>query len=316
MLKKLGITFAALAVLIGGVVWFINGRDVQQSNKNEKFSVVTTNSILQDMVEQVGGDDVDVYSMVPRGTDPHEYEPKPEDIRATTGADVIFHNGLNLETGGNGWFTKLMETANKRDGEEVFSASEHVEPMHLTSEGKENEEDPHAWLDIQNGIKYVEQITSVLKKKDAKNADAYQERADKYIAELNKLDTEAKAKFNDVPEAQRVLVTSEGAFKYFSKAYGITPVFIWEINTESQGTPEQMKQVLSKIDDSEVKSLFVESSVSPKSMEKVVKETGLPIYSTVFTDSLAKEGENGDTYYAMMKWNIDHMHDGMMGKTK
>jgi iron/zinc/copper transport system substrate-binding protein len=316
MLKKLGITFAALAVLVGGVVWFINGRDVQQSNKNEKFSVVTTNSILQDMVEQVGGDDVDVYSMVPRGTDPHEYEPKPEDIRATTGADVIFHNGLNLETGGNGWFTKLMETANKRDGEEVFSASEHVEPMHLTSEGKENEEDPHAWLDIQNGIKYVEQITSVLKKKDAKNADAYQERADKYIAELNKLDTEAKAKFNDVPEAQRVLVTSEGAFKYFSKAYGITPVFIWEINTESQGTPEQMKQVLSKIDDSEVKSLFVESSVSPKSMEKVVKETGLPIYSTVFTDSLAKEGENGDTYYAMMKWNIDHMHDGMMGKTK
>lgn len=316
MLKKLGITFAALAVLIGGVVWFINGRDVQQSSKNEKFSVVTTNSILQDMVEQVGGDDVDVYSMVPRGTDPHEYEPKPEDIRATTGADVIFHNGLNLETGGNGWFTKLMETANKRDGEEVFSASEHVEPMHLTSEGKENEEDPHAWLDMQNGIKYVEQITSVLKKKDAKNADAYQERADKYIAELNKLDAEAKAKFNDVPEGQRVLVTSEGAFKYFSKAYGITPVFIWEINTESQGTPEQMKQVLSKIEGSDVKSLFVESSVSPKSMEKVVKETGLPIYSTVFTDSLAKEGENGDTYYAMMKWNIDHMHDGMMGKTK
>lgn len=316
MLKKLGITFAALAVLIGGVVWFINGRDVQQSGKNEKFSVVTTNSILQDMVEQVGGDDVDVYSMVPRGTDPHEYEPKPEDIRATTGADVIFHNGLNLETGGNGWFTKLMETANKRDGEEVFSASEHVEPMHLTSEGKENEEDPHAWLDMQNGIKYVEQITSVLKKKDAKNADAYQERADKYIAELNKLDAEAKAKFNDVPEGQRVLVTSEGAFKYFSKAYGITPVFIWEINTESQGTPEQMKQVLSKIEGSDVKSLFVESSVSPKSMEKVVKETGLPIYSTVFTDSLAKEGENGDTYYAMMKWNIDHMHDGMMGKTK
>lgn len=316
MLKKLGITFVALAVLIGGVVWFINGRDVQQSGKNEKFSVVTTNSILQDMVEQVGGDDVDVYSMVPRGTDPHEYEPKPEDIRATTGADVIFHNGLNLETGGNGWFTKLMETANKRDGEEVFSASEHVEPMHLTSEGKENEEDPHAWLDMQNGIKYVEQITSVLKKKDAKNADAYQERADKYIAELNKLDAEAKAKFNDVPEGQRVLVTSEGAFKYFSKAYGITPVFIWEINTESQGTPEQMKQVLSKIEGSDVKSLFVESSVSPKSMEKVVKETGLPIYSTVFTDSLAKEGENGDTYYAMMKWNIDHMHDGMMGKTK
>ncbi|MCW0953810.1 zinc ABC transporter substrate-binding protein [Weissella ceti] len=316
MLKKLGITLAALLVVIGGVVWFVNGRGDQQSTNGGKFSVVTTNSILQDMVEKVGGDDVKVYSMVPRGTDPHEYDPTPEDIRQATEASVVFHNGLNLETGGNGWFTKLMEQSNKRDGEEVFSASENVKAMYLTSKGQENEEDPHAWLDIQNGIKYVQHITDVLKKKDAKHADAYQERSDKYVAELKKLDAEAKSKFNDIPEDQRVLVTSEGAFKYFSKAYGISPVFIWEINTESQGTPEQMKIVLKKIADTNVKSLFVESSVSPKSMEKVGKETGLSIYSTVFTDSLAKEGKTGDTYYDMMKWNIDHMHDGMMGKAK
>lgn len=315
MFKKLLVTFAALAVVVGGVFWFVNGRDAQTSKSNDKLKVVTTNSILEDMVEQVGGDDVEVYSIVSRGTDPHEYDPTTKDIQATTDADVIFHNGLNLETGGSGWFTKLTKTANKKDNEQVFAASQHVKPLHLTT--NKDEEDPHAWLDLQNGIKYVEEITEVLKDKSSDAAaKRIQQRADQYIDELDALDTEAKSKFKDVPENQRLLVTSEGAFKYFSKAYGITPAYIWEINTESQGTPEQMKQVLAKVDKSDVKSLFVESSVSPKSMEKVSKETGLPIYSKIYTDSLAKKGTDGDTYYDMVKWNIDHIHAGMKGDKK
>ncbi|MBM7616736.1 iron/zinc/copper transport system substrate-binding protein [Weissella uvarum] len=312
-MKKLVLVCVALAVVVGGVFWFVNGRSAQTSKHEGQLKVVTTNSILEDMVEQVGGDDVKVYSIVKRGTDPHEYDPTTKDIRETTDADVIFHNGLNLETGGSGWFKKLIKTANKQNDEEVFAASKHVKPLHLTT--NKNEEDPHAWLDAQNGIKYVEMITEVLKdKSNDKAAKRIQARADKYIDKLETLDQEAKSKFNDVPEKQRLLVTSEGAFKYFSKAYGITPAYIWEINTESQGTPEQMRAVLSKIHRSDVKSLFVESSVSPKSMEKVSKETNLPIYSKIYTDSLAPKGKDGDTYYDMMKWNIDHIHAGMKGE--
>lgn len=314
MLKKLSFVVITLLVVGGGIFFFVNGRGEQKSTTSEKLRVVTTNSILEDMVEQVGGKHVQVYSIVKRGTDPHEYDPTTDDIAAATEADVLFHNGLNLETGGSGWFSKLTKTANKRDDKEVFAVSKHVKPMYLTESGKENETDPHAWLDLNNGIKYVNMISGVLQDKDPKHAKAYQKRTDAYVEKLAKLHKEAQSKFADIPEKQRLLVTSEGAFKYFSKAYGITPAFIWEINTEAQGTPEQMKQVLAKIDQSDVKSLFVESSVSPKSMKQVSKETKLPIYSKIYTDSLAKKGTQGDTYYDMVKWNIDKIHDGMLAK--
>ena len=241
MLKKLSIVIITLLVVGGGIFFFVNGRGEQKSTTSEKLRVVTTNSILEDMVEQIGGKHVQVYSIVKRGTDPHEYDPTTDDIAAATEADVLFHNGLNLETGGSGWFSKLTKTANKRDDKEVFAASKHVKPMYLTESGKENETDPHAWLDLNNGIKYVNMISGVLQDKDSKHAKAYQKRTDAYVEKLAKLHKEAQSKFADIPEKQRLLVTSEGAFKYFSKAYGITPAFIWEINTEAQGTPEQMK---------------------------------------------------------------------------
>ncbi|TLQ13406.1 metal ABC transporter solute-binding protein, Zn/Mn family [Lactococcus raffinolactis] len=310
-MKKLILTVIPLALLLGGVLYFVNHHKSADQQSSNQLRVVTTNSILEDMVHQVAGDKVALHSIVARGVDPHEYEPKPTDISETTQADVIFHNGLNLETGGSGWFSKLIKTAHKKDREQVFEASDAVTPLYLTT--NQSEQDPHAWLDLGNGIRYVETITAVLKAKDPKHANYYQERSDTYLAKLKKLDAAAKEKFLDIPEKQRLLVTSEGAFKYFSKAYHVIPAYIWEINTESQGTPEQMAEVLSKIKASEVKGLFVETSVSPKSMEQVSKETGLPIQSKIFTDSLAKKGQMGDTYYDMMKWNLDKIYQGLSG---
>ncbi len=311
MIKKLILTVIPLALLLGGVLYFVNHHKSADQQSSNQLRVVTTNSILEDMVRQVAGDKVALHSIVARGVDPHEYEPKPTDISETTQADVIFHNGLNLETGGSGWFSKLIKTAHKKDREQVFEASDAVTPLYLTT--NQSEQDPHAWLDLGNGIRYVETITAVLKAKDPKHANYYQERSDTYLAKLKKLDAAAKEKFLDIPEKQRLLVTSEGAFKYFSKAYHVIPAYIWEINTESQGTPDQMAEVLSKIKASEVKGLFVETSVSPKSMEQVSKETGLPIQSKIFTDSLAKKGQMGDTYYDMMKWNLDKIYQGLSG---
>ncbi|CAK1248071.1 ABC-type Zn uptake system ZnuABC [Fructobacillus cardui] len=311
MIKRLTIIGLAALALLAGVFYFVNESQTGKTSRSGKLQVVATNSIIGNMVEEVAGNKVKLHTIVPRGTDPHEYEPRPQDVKATQEADVLFHNGLNLENGGSGWFKKMYQNAGKKANEQVFAVSDGVAAKHLTDAGKENEMDPHAWLDIQNGIKYVQNIEKVLIEKDPKNKSTYQKNAAAYIEKLTKLDQSAKTKFNNILADKKLLVTSEGAFKYFSAAYGITPAFIWEINTESQGTPEQMKTVLEKIRATKVPVLFVESSVSPKSMDKVSKETGLPIYAKIYTDSLAKEGKPGDTYYGMMKWNLDKISAGL-----
>lgn len=307
-MKHTKIIFAGIIGLL-----LLAGCGTQNSERSaadgsEKLAVVATNSIIADMVKEVGKDEVSIHSIVPVGTDPHEYEPLPEDIKKASEADVVFYNGLNLETG-NGWFDKLMETAKKKENEDYFAVSKEVEPIHLASNSKQ--EDPHAWLDISNGILYVRQIQAVLSEKDPDNQPEFEKNAEAYIKKLESLDASAKEEFADIPADKKLLVTSEGAFKYFSNAYDLTAAYIWEINTESQGTPEQMKQIVEKVRASEVPSLFVETSVDKRSMERLSKEVDLPIVSELFTDSLAKKGETGDSYYEMMAWNLDKIHEGL-----
>ena len=305
------------SIIAGLMLVFLTGCSTGESSAkktedNDKLKVVATNSIIADMVENVGGEHVDVHSIVSRGTDPHEYEPLPEDISKSTDADVIFYNGLNLETGGNGWFLKLMQTSKKQENEDYFVVSKNVDPMYLTSAGQESEQDPHAWLSLENGIIYVNNIKDVLVKKDKKHKEDYEKNAKEYTEKLASLHNDNKTKFADIPKDKNLLVTSEGAFKYFSKAYGVNAAYIWEINTENQGTPDQMSQIIDKIKQTNVPSLFVEQSVDRRSMETVSRETGIPIYDTIFTDSLAKKGEKGDSYYDMLKWNLDTIHEGLM----
>ena len=280
-------------------------------SSSSKLNVVATNSIIADITKNIAGDKINLHSIVPVGQDPHEYEPLPEDVKKTSKADLIFYNGINLETGGNAWFTKLVENAQKKENKDYYAVSEGVDVIYLEGQSEKGKEDPHAWLNLENGIIYAQNIAKRLIEKDPDNKATYEKNLKAYVEKLTALDKEAKEKFSNIPEEKKMIVTSEGCFKYFSKAYNVPSAYIWEINTEEEGTPDQIKTLVEKLRKTKVPSLFVESSVDDRPMKTVSKDTNIPIYAKIFTDSVAEEGEEGDSYYSMMKYNLDKISEGL-----
>ena len=276
---------------------------------NGKLDVVVTNSILADMTKKIAGDKINLHNIVPIGQDPHEYEPLPEDIAKASDADLIFYNGINLE---NAWFSKMVKNAQKVANQDYFAASDGVEVIYLEGQSVKGKEDPHAWLSLENGIIYAQNIAKQLMVKDPKNKDVYQQNLVAYTQELAALDATAKSSFAAIPADKKLIVTSEGCFKYFSKAYEIPSAYIWEINTEEEGTPQQTRDLVQKLKSGPTPAaLFVESSVDDRPMKTISRETGIPIYAKIFTDSVANEGEDGDSYLAMMKWNLEKIAEGL-----
>lgn len=297
-----------LLIALSVMLLMLTGCQKKTEAPQKTLNIVATYSIIADLTENIVKDKAVVKSMVPVGTDPHMYDPLPVDVENVSKADLVFYNGLNLETG-KGWFNDLLVVTKRSD--KAFALSENVEPLYLSEAGKETEQDPHAWLDIQNAIKYVDVITEKVSEADPENKDFYEANKKEYVQKLNELDQNARKAIDELPVSKRILVTSEGAFKYFSKAYGFQAAYIWEINTDNQGTPEQMARIIEIIKQNDVQALFVETSISPKTMETVSRETGVPIKARIFTDSLGKKGEDGDTYIKMIQWNLDHIIEGL-----
>ena len=308
-MKKIGALLVLFLSVIALVACSTGKKDTATSD--HKLKVVATNSIIADITKNIAGDKIDLHSIVPVGQDPHEYEPLPEDVKKTSQADLIFYNGINLETGGNAWFTKLVENAKKTENKDYFAVSEGVDIIYLEGQNEKGKEDPHAWLNLENGIIYAQNIAKQLIAKDPNNKEFYEKNLKEYTEKLDKLDKEAKEKFNAIDADKKLIVTSEGCFKYFSKAYGVPSAYIWEINTEEEGTPDQSKTLVEKLRQMKVPSLFVESSVDDRPMKTVSKDTNIPIYAQIFTDSIAEEGKEGDSYYNMMKYNLEKIAEGL-----
>jgi len=276
----------------------------------QRIQIVATISIIADMVYHVAGDLVNIYTIIPIGDNPEEHDIMPADMVAVANADLIFFNGWNLEAG-NGWFADLMQSTGMTENINYFRVTQGIAPFFLLTDGMEYEEDPHAWLDLSKGIVYVQNIAQILSEFSPQNADIFAANADNYIADLYALHNEWVGRFDHIPASQRLLVSSEGAFRYFAAAYNLYEAYIWELNAEEEGTPEQMLALIDAINTSQVRSLFSESSIDPQYIKQISAETGIPIFGMLFTDSLSEPGGVAGTYYDMMRFNLETIYAGL-----
>lgn len=295
-------------MMVTGVLWHSGTVSAQ----SDKLQVVATFSIVYDIIREIGGDLVDIHSMVPLGQDPHEYTPLPLDIVKATNADVIFWNGLDMELG-DGWFEGLLEVAGKSlDGDSVFELARGLEPMYV-SDGGEVEMNPHAYLSIPVAILYAENARDALTYIDPAHADYYDRNAAAYLAKLEDLHKQYVEKLGQIPEERRILVTAERAFQYMAAEYGLKEGYVWAIDTDEQGSPQQILNLIRFVKNNNVHAIFLESNVNPRALETVSRETGVPIVGKLYSDELGRPGDVGGTLLGLLKWNLDTIYEGLMG---
>lgn len=284
--------------------------DDQSVAQDEQIQTVATFSILSDIVAEIGGNHVKVHNIVPVGNDPHEYSATPEDTKAISNADAYFYNGLNLEGGENGWAARMVESVGLEE-DRVFETTEGVKPMYLTDEESDQSINPHAFLDPNVGVIMAENVAAGLIDVDPDHAEEYKQNLEDYLQELTEVDKRYQHEIGDLEEDRRVLVTSERAYQYMADSYNLLEGYIWAVDTDDIGTPDQMISAIDFVNEHEPKALFVESNVTPGPMETVSEETGVEIYATIFSDELAPKGEPGDTYLEFLEENLKEISEGL-----
>lgn len=302
----------ALSLLACGQQNKENKKQEEPRAQNEKLHVISSFSIISDMVSEIARDRVVVHNLIPLGTDPHEYEPVPEDIKFASSADIFFYNGLNLEGGEDGWFFKLMNTV-KAPKELIINTGQNIQPMYL--DDAQTEVNPHVFIDPMNGAKMARIIGEKLMELDLANHDYYKRNMEVYVGKIEIQAKKYEEELAELEENERVLVTSERAFQYLSHSYDLKEVYIWAIDTEENGSPAQIKNTIESVKSLQAKALFVESNVDTRPMQTISKETGVPIYEyPLYSDELGRKDKEAATYLDYLKYNLEHIKKGLSGK--
>ena len=268
-----------------------------------KFKVVTTFTVIQDIAQNVAGDAATVESITKPGAEIHEYEPTPKDIVKAQSADLILWNGLNLER----WFERFFQ--NIKDKPAVV-VTEGITPLSIYEGPYKDAPNPHAWMSPSNALIYVENIKNAFVKYDPQNADTYQKNAATYAEKIKQLDKPLREKLSQIPADQRWLVTSEGAFSYLAKDYDLKEGYLWPINAEQQGTPQQVRKLIDLVKKNHIPVVFSESTVSAKPAQQVAKESGAKYGGVLYVDSLSAADGPVPTYIDLLNVTVSTIVKG------
>ena len=267
------------------------------------FTVVTTFTVIADMAQNVAGDDATVLSITKPGAEIHDYEPTPQDLVKAQQADLVLWNGLNLER----WFERFF--ANVKDVPSVV-VTEGVEPMSIHGGEYDGKPNPHAWMSVSNAKIYVKNIEAALAKHDPAHAENYHKNAAAYLAKLEAMDAKLKEEVAKIPEAQRWLVSSEGAFSYLARDLGFKEAYLWPINAEQQGTPQQVSALIETVRANKIPVVFSESTIYDKPAKQVAKESGAKYGGVLYVDSLSAADGPVPTYLDLLKVTTDTVING------
>lgn len=267
------------------------------------FKVMTTFTVIQDIAQNVAGDAAVVESITKPGAEIHDYQVTPKDVIKAQNADLILWNGLNLER----WFERFYENMPAKP---VAIVTEGIVPMPITEGAYQGAPNPHAWMSPTNALIYVENIRQALVKYDPQNAETYNRNAAAYSEQIKAIDQPLRAKIAVIPEAKRWLVTSEGAFSYLAKDYGFKELYLWAINADQQGSPQQVRSVIDKVRAHNIPVVFSESTVSDRPSKQVSKETGAKYGGVLYVDSLSQADGAVPTYLDLLQVTVSTIVKG------
>ncbi|MGE0230221.1 MAG: metal ABC transporter substrate-binding protein [Flavobacteriaceae bacterium] len=269
-----------------------------------KLKVVTTFTVIADMAANVAGEHAVVESITKPGAEIHNYQPTPGDILRAQDADLVLWNGLNLEL----WFERFFR--NLRDVASV-TVSDGVDPMSIGEGPYTGKPNPHAWMSPKNAEIYVDNIRDALMKHDPANASAYDANAEAYKKKIEAAIAPIRARLDGLSGNRRWLVTSEGAFSYLARDFDLNELYLWPINADQQGTPQQVRKVIDAVREHEIPAVFSESTVSAKPAQQVARETGAAYGGVLYVDSLSEKDGPVPTYLDLLRVTTETIAKGL-----
>ncbi len=274
----------------------VAGATIAQAQQ-KPLRVVTTFTIIQDIAQNVAGEAAIVDSITKPGAEIHDYQPTPLDVVKAQNADLVLWNGMNLER----WFERFFDNVKN-----VRSAvvSEGVEPMGIREGPYQGKPNPHAWMSTAGALIYVENIRKALAAADPANAEVYARNAAAYSEKIRAIAAPLKARLDKVPAERRWLVTSEGAFSYLARDLGWREAYLWPINADEQGTPQQVRRLIDLVRKNKVPVVFSESTVSDKAAKQVARETGARYGGVLYVDSLSAANGPVPTYLKLLETTV------------